>query len=189
LTARRLRAPRARQQIELLVLERDASWGILQSNDRDCVMRASSKILRAAAMAFLLIAPASTRADERANPQTPTQTSVAQPDLTVLWRAESVLGKAVITTAGEHAGRVVDVLADGSGAVQAAVVEVGGFLGVGSRRVAIAWKDLHFASEKRDTLVVELSRERLSEAPEVKTGEPVVAISNAAKGRGAEGAN
>ncbi|MBJ7535229.1 PRC-barrel domain-containing protein [Rhodomicrobium vannielii ATCC 17100] len=112
------------------------------------------------------------------------------PERTVLWRAESVMGKNVMTRAGERAGRVVDVLADGSGAVQAAVVEVGGFLGVGSRRIAIAWPDLHFASDGRDVLVVELPRERLSEAPEVKTGKPVVAIgANSAKGRGAEGTN
>ncbi|WP_164730040.1 PRC-barrel domain-containing protein [Rhodomicrobium lacus] len=110
----------------------------------------------------------------------PTQEQAGAPvfpsERTVLWRAESVLGKNVMTVSGERAGRVVDVLADGTGAVQAAVIEVGGFLGVGSRRIAISWARLRFASDRHDALVVELPRERLAEAPEVKTGEPVVAI-------------
>ncbi|MBT3070383.1 PRC-barrel domain-containing protein [Rhodomicrobium sp. Az07] len=155
-------------------------------------MRAISETLRATVAVFIAIGLSPGMADDGTSPGNVPQRQASQPppEKTVLWSAESVMGKTVVTRTGERAGRVVDVLADGSGAVQAAVVEVGGFLGVGSRRIAIAWADLRFASDKRDTLVVELPRERLSEAPEVKKGEPVVAIgANTGKGRGADGTN
>ena len=88
-----------------------------------------------------------------------------------------MLGRNVFSTAGENVGRIVDVLADRSGLVRAAVIDFGGFLGVGSRKIAVDWSALHFAS-KGDSIVitVDLSRERLRIAPEVKQGEPVVII-------------
>src|SRR5258706_12586912 len=52
---------------------------------------------------------------------------------------ESVLGKDVLNAAGENLGRIVDVLVDRSGHVRAAVIDFGGFLGVGSRKIAIDW--------------------------------------------------
>ena len=62
---------------------------------------------------------------------------------TVLYHSESVLGKNLIAS-GENAGRIVDVLTDESGRVRAVVVDYGGFLGVGSRKIAVAWSDLRF---------------------------------------------
>ena len=56
---------------------------------------------------------------------------------TVLYHSESVLGKNLIAS-GENAGRIVDVLTDESGRVRAVVVDYGGFLGVGSRKIAVA---------------------------------------------------
>jgi hypothetical protein len=44
----------------------------------------------------------------------------------------------------KNIGRVVDLLADRSGAVESAVVEFGGFLGIGMRKIAISWADLRF---------------------------------------------
>ncbi len=96
---------------------------------------------------------------------------------TILHHTESVLGKELVAS-GKNAGRIVDVLADESGRVRAVVVDYGGFLGLGSRKVAVAWSDLRFGPEGQNAVVMtNLSPERLSTAPEVRMGKPVVVIS------------
>ncbi len=94
---------------------------------------------------------------------------------TVLHQADSVLGKDLIAS-GKNAGRIVDVLADKYGHVQAVVVDCGGFLGVGGRKVAVAWSDLRFDSDRPNSVSTNLPEERLSAAPEVKSGKPVVVV-------------
>jgi hypothetical protein len=97
---------------------------------------------------------------------------------TVLPHTESVLGKMLVGPSGEQAGRIVDVLADKTGEVQAVLVDYGGFLGIGSRKIAIAWSDLRFGTTGNPNAVaVALSRENLARAPEVKAGQPVIVIS------------
>jgi len=97
---------------------------------------------------------------------------------TVLYHSESVLGKDLIAS-GENAGRIVDVLADESGRVRAVVVDYGGFLGVGSRKVAVAWSDLRFDPyDSNGAVTTNLPPERLRTAPEVKTGKPVIVVSD-----------
>ena len=49
-------------------------------------------------------------------------------------------------------GRIVDVIVDRAGTVRAAVIDFGGFLGVGSRKIVVDWSALHFgASPTRAT--------------------------------------
>jgi hypothetical protein len=112
-------------------------------------------------------------------PQAEAQTGRrAEATITVLGRPESVLGKSLVGASGESAGRIVDVLADETGQVRAVVVDFGGFLGIGSRKIAVAWPDLHFGPDgNSDIVTVEISADRLSQAPEVKPGKPVVVIS------------
>lgn len=96
---------------------------------------------------------------------------------TVLRHTNSVLGKELVAS-GRNAGRIVDVLTDEAGRVRAVVVDYGGFLGVGSRKIALAWSDLRFAPDGSEGgVTTDLPPERLGTAPEVKTGKPVVVIS------------
>ena len=96
---------------------------------------------------------------------------------TVLRDTKSVLGKELVAS-GRNAGRIVDVLTDEAGRVRAVVVDYGGFLGVGSRKIAVAWSDLRFDPDgSKAEVTTDLPPERLGTAPEVKTGEPVVVIS------------
>jgi hypothetical protein len=82
---------------------------------------------------------------------------------------ESVLGKKVQGTKGEDLGRVVDVLADDGGRVRAAVIEFGGFLGVGNRRIAVDWSLLRFHPEDEEhALVLSVSVKTLQSVPEYK---------------------
>jgi hypothetical protein len=92
-------------------------------------------------------------------------------------RIESVLGRDILSESGENVGRIVDVLADRSGQVRAAIVDLGGFLGVGSRKIAVDWSALHFGTKGSSSVViVDLNREHLRVAPEVKQGEPVIIV-------------
>jgi hypothetical protein len=91
---------------------------------------------------------------------------------------EAVLGKSVRSSAGEDMGRLVDVVVDRDGRPRAAIIDFGGFLGVGSRKIAIDWGALKFLRDeaKGDLITVELTRDQLKAAPEFKEGSPVVVL-------------
>ena len=94
--------------------------------------------------------------------------------------AQTLLGKPVQTAKGEDLGRVVDVIVDHTGLVRAAIIDFGGFLGVGSRTIAVDWHVLHFPeNDGMDRLVADLSRDQLRTAPVFKSGEPVVIMGGA----------
>jgi hypothetical protein len=79
----------------------------------------------------------------------------------------SILGKDVKSPKGEDLGRVVDVLADARGRVRVAIIDFGGFLGVGTRRIAVDWPLLHFDPDSHDKpLVLSVDRQKLQSAPE-----------------------
>ncbi len=89
----------------------------------------------------------------------------------------SILGKKVRAQDGEDLGRVVDILADGQGRIRAAVIEFGGFLGVGNRRIAVDWSLLKFHAGDADTPVtVDASRAKLQATPEYKGTERPLAL-------------
>lgn len=74
-------------------------------------------------------------------------------------------------------GRIVDVLVDEKGEPQAAVVDVGGFMGVGNRRVAIAWSALRFGQvEGKLTISLDVPSDKIKAAPEFVAGKPVQAL-------------
>jgi hypothetical protein len=88
-------------------------------------------------------------------------------------RVESLLGREV-RTKDEDPGRIIDILADSDGQVRAAVVELGGFLGIGTRKIAVDWSMLRFDSaDKRQGVVLDVTRDQLRVAPEYKASEPV----------------
>ena len=90
---------------------------------------------------------------------------------------QSVLGREVRSVADENMGRIVDIVVDHSGQVRAGVIDFGGFLGVGSRKIAVDWSILRFGSgEKSDRVVVDLTRAQVKAAPEYKDGKPVVVL-------------
>jgi len=91
--------------------------------------------------------------------------------------ATAVLGKKVKGPNGEDLGLVTDVLIDPAGAPRAAVIDFGGFLGVGSRKIAIDWKALDFARLGQSGAVgLGLERSQIEAAPEYKPGPPGTVI-------------
>jgi hypothetical protein len=91
---------------------------------------------------------------------------------------ETILGKSVRSSAGEDMGRLVDVVVDRDGRPRAAIIDFGGFLGVGSRKIAVDWGVLRFAHDnaKGDLITVELTRDQVKAAPEFKDGSSVVVL-------------
>jgi PRC-barrel domain len=88
---------------------------------------------------------------------------------------ESVLGSRVRTRSGRDEGHFIDVLIDSSGRVQAAVIEFGGFLGIGTRKIAVEWPALLFEHDGGRTVVIaDVPHEQLRAAPEYKVDEPIV---------------
>ncbi|MGA7328560.1 MAG: PRC-barrel domain-containing protein [Rhodomicrobium sp.] len=95
--------------------------------------------------------------------------------MTVLYNTESVLGKSVFSDSGERMGQIVDVLAGPAGRVRAAIIDFGGFLGIGSKKIAVKWSCLRFDPDGR-VVITDVSRDRLAQAPGIKEGEPVIAV-------------
>jgi PRC-barrel domain len=102
------------------------------------------------------------------------------PSVTVIGArdAHGILGRDVRSAADENMGRIVDVIVDRSGTVRAAVIDFGGFLGVGSRKIVVDWRALHFGAvaNKSDSISLDLTKEQVSAAPEYKEGEPVIVL-------------
>jgi sporulation protein YlmC with PRC-barrel domain len=63
------------------------------------------------------------------------------------WRASKVVGLSVYNDKNESLGSINDLLMDKSGNIKAAVIGVGGFLGVGEHLVAIPLEKIKFVNE------------------------------------------
>ncbi len=118
--------------------------------------------------------------DDATNPGSNAKPAPATPEITVLDKheVEGVLGREVLSAANENMGRIVDVLVDRSGQVRAAIIDFGGFLGVGSRKIAVDWNALHFPPPGKAgaRITLELTRDQVKAAPEYQEGKPVVVL-------------
>nr|WP_245524522.1 PRC-barrel domain-containing protein [Methylobacterium nonmethylotrophicum] len=90
---------------------------------------------------------------------------------------DGVLGKPVRSAAGEDMGRIIDIIVDKDGRPRAAIIDFGGFLGVGSRKIAVDWRALHFSADnKPGRAVLQLNRNQVRVSPEYKPGDPIVVL-------------
>jgi hypothetical protein len=88
----------------------------------------------------------------------------------------ALLGLAVNAADAKEVGRIVDVLVDGHGRPRAAVLDVGGFLGVGNRKVAVAWEAVRFSLGKTPAAMLSVTSDRLKAAPAYDAAKPVEAV-------------
>ena len=145
-----------------------------------------------AAMAVMLIATSAAHSAGQGNPllqkpgasqedaiQGPSGT-LREPTVTVFDHQEvqGILGREVRSDANEKMGRIVDVIVDRNGQVRAAIIDFGGFLGVGSRKIAVAWSALRFLPDAKNVerIGLELTRDQVQGAPEYKEDKPVVVL-------------
>ena len=118
--------------------------------------------------------------DATADKAEPANAPAATPEVTILNKheVEGILGREVRSAADENMGRIVDVLVDHTGQVRAAIIDFGGFLGVGSRKIAVDWNALHFPPPGKPgvRISLDLNRDQVNTAPEYQEGKPVVVL-------------
>jgi hypothetical protein len=145
--------------------------------------------LVAVSLATLLAAPgwAQNDATEPQPPQQPgtvapgaAKEQAPPPSVTIIGASDAhgVLGREVRSPTDEDMGRIVDVIVDRAGTVRAAVIDFGGFLGVGSRKIVVDWNALHFGriASKSDSITLELTKGQVTAAPEYKEDMPIVVL-------------
>ena len=86
------------------------------------------------------------------------------------YSASELIGTKVTNRANENVGEIADVMLDANQKVRAVIVSVGGFLGVGTRYVAVQPSALTITKkdEKTYTAQMDTTKDALKAAPEFK---------------------
>jgi hypothetical protein len=63
------------------------------------------------------------------------------------WRASKIIGLSVYNESNEKLGSISELITDKSGKIAAAIIGVGGFLGVGQHDIAVSFDQLKFVEE------------------------------------------
>jgi hypothetical protein len=88
-----------------------------------------------------------------------------------------LLGQRLRSTSGGDIGEVAGVLVDLTSRPRAVIVRFGGFLGIGTRTVAIDWRTLRMhAAGKGDVLLADLAPQQLAQAPPYKPDARSIAV-------------
>ncbi|HKM61194.1 MAG TPA: PRC-barrel domain-containing protein [Acidisphaera sp.] len=106
------------------------------------------------------------------------ESSPKPPETRLLPRTEAmpILGQDV-ASGGTVVGRLIDLLVGEDGQPRAAVLDVGGFMGMGARDVTVDWSTLHFApTEKQHPITTTLSPDQIRSAPEYKNPDQPAAV-------------
>jgi hypothetical protein len=113
-----------------------------------------------------------------AAPQAPAPQVPASVTVLNKHEVQGVLGREVLSSANENMGRIVDMLVDRDGRVRAAIIDFGGFLGVGSRKIAVDWNALHFPTPGKpdERVTLDLNRDQVNTAPAYEDGKPVIVL-------------
>ena len=81
----------------------------------------------------------------------------------------ALIGATVRNEKREAVGKIEDVYVDNSGAIKTIVVSVGGFLGVGSKDVAVKWSDLKFSRDDKSIVIMtSWTKDSLKAMPDYK---------------------
>jgi sporulation protein YlmC with PRC-barrel domain len=81
-------------------------------------------------------------------------------------RADWIIGTSVTSPDDETIGSIEDVILDQEeGRVTAAILGVGGFLGIGAKNIAVDWDELQIDHDGRE-ITLDLTREEAENAPE-----------------------
>jgi sporulation protein YlmC with PRC-barrel domain len=77
----------------------------------------------------------------------PAATTASESSFQGDWRTSKVVGLNVYNNDNQSIGSINDLLTDKSGSIKAAVISVGGFLGVGAHLVAVPFDKMKFVNE------------------------------------------
>jgi sporulation protein YlmC with PRC-barrel domain len=98
----------------------------------------------------------------RAQPSSP---AAADPGFVPEFLATDLIGRPVRSANGESVGEISDLVVSSAGSVTSAVVSVGGFLGIGGRRVEVSYDKLVVAPN-RNTVLVTMSKDQVTSGPD-----------------------
>ncbi len=101
-----------------------------------------------AAAALALLAPA--LAQDGSSPSAPLRATGAYPIRQdhSQWLGSNLIGARVVSASQETIGRIANLVVNDNGAVEAAVISVGGIFGVRKKEVAVTFKSLSIARNK-----------------------------------------
>lgn len=81
-------------------------------------------------------------------------------------RSDWLDGSTITSPKGETIGDIVDLIIDTEeGGITAAIVSVGGFLGIGAKQIAVDWNELQIDYDGQE-ITLEMTREEADNAPE-----------------------
>ena len=151
-------------------------------------IKTSSQIkntLRLALLATTLSTGMLTMASAQTTPAVPAPTATPMPPVAPMaaaetffigklqpsaWLASDAMDEPVLNMQKEKIGEVNDLIVDGDGKVVAAVVGIGGFLGMGEKDVAITFRAIRMSRNEngKAMLVVDVTKDALKAAPAYK---------------------
>ena len=89
------------------------------------------------------------------------------------WLGSNLIGAKVVSASNETIGRLANLLVNDDGAVEAAVISIGGVFGMGAKDVAVTYKSLNIvrnkASDGIDHIVLAATKNDLRQAADFKT--------------------
>lgn len=106
----------------------------------------SAAVAASALLGSVAFAQTPTTTSDRAG-MAPSETSSSSSSFQGNWRVSKVVGLSVYNDNNQSIGSINDLLTDKSGNIKAAVIGVGGFLGVGEHLVVIPFDKIKFVNE------------------------------------------
>jgi hypothetical protein len=128
-----------------------------------------------AAVALCALAPALAQDTASSSSAGPLRATGAYPirQDTSQWLGSNLIGAKVVSASHESIGRIANLLVNDDGAVEAAVISIGGVFGMGAKDVAVTYKSLNIVRDKSsdgiDHIVLAATKNDLRQAANFKT--------------------
>ena len=128
-----------------------------------------------AAAAVCALVPALAQDSARPSPPSPLRATGAYPirQDTSQWLGSNLIGAKVVSASQERIGRIANLVVNDDGAVEAAVISIGGLFGMGAKEVAVTYKSLNIVRDKSrdgiDYIVLAATKNDLRHAADFKT--------------------
>ncbi len=107
-----------------------------------------TKYLATAMLGTALISGAAVAQSVAPSPSAGSGASInAASNLNGTWRASKLVGLSVYNQSNERLGDINEILVDNTGKINAVIVGVGGFLGVGEQNVAVSFDQIKWVNE------------------------------------------
>src|SRR5947208_563826 len=89
------------------------------------------------------------------------------------WLGSNLIGAKVVSASKEKIGRIANLVVNDDGAVEAAVISIGGVFGLGAKEVAVTYKSLNIVRDKSsdgiEHIVLAATKNDLRQAADFKT--------------------